>query len=310
MTQPNEATFDKGPEMQSPVSGSMPIELAKRMGIEQEQNEPQPQAQATGQPEDKVAPGEEKAPEASFVNLGLDESDYSLLSTEERQKIAPIMQKIERGVAQRLETASEYEKKAAAWDAALSIPAVVEALENHLGGGANPPKGGEMAKPTQPSELFEVTNDLGDLDGNKLQAAISHSIESTIRQHIGPLKQDIEALRGHVAKTALDAQFETLAHALPGLADHRAEIMDMLAKGEVSSIEAGYDRIQGRLYRQGKLKAKTFAPPPPSPEENKRATVVSERAGPAPNRLNRTRTIGMADHLASAMSEMGVDGFD
>lgn len=307
MTTPDADFVSEGPSMQPPVSGTLPLELAKKLGLDAGAEDPQ--AQPGGQPEETESQGEETGDSTEAqpfpVIPGLDETDISLLSEEERAKLGPIFKKIARAMGQQLEQSAEQTQKAAAWDAALSVPGVVEALKTHLGGedgAAN-----ESANAPQ-----EIVDDLGDLDATKLQAAIAKTVENALSRHVAPLKQDIESLRGHVAKTVLDSQFAALDGALPGLSGYREEVMDLLAKGEASSIETAYDLVRGRLLRQGKLKPEAPKPatPPSSQADRARGTIVSELVGPAPSRVNRYPTKGMTDHLKAAMAELGVDGID
>lgn len=313
--EPNEGASSGGPAMQPPVSGSVSADFARKIGWEGDVEKPQ--AQLPGLPTEGAPQGEEGEPQESDdsgeplpVVPGLDESDYSLLSEEERAKLAPMLKKIERAVNEKMQLSAEAEKKAAAWDAALTIPKVAQALEAHLKGDA----GDDSAQAGPSQDIHSLTNDMGDLDPAKLQGLITQTVEGSLSKAMQPLKQELEALRGHVGQSVVDGQFRALEGKLPGLADHRPAIMDMLAKGEATSIESAYDQIQGRLFREGKLKPSkpsTQAPSaPPSDEQNRRQSVVAERFGPGPARLSRSRTVGMEEHLRGALAALGFDGIE
>jgi hypothetical protein len=225
---------------------------------------------------------------------GIEETDWVTLAPEDQTKLAPILKKVERGVSAKLQETTDWKRKAAAWDSAMSIPAVNDALQRYLEG--------RNASPASPPPKDETESlSFEDLDAGKVRSIVTQTVKEALAESVGPLQQQLAGLFEVVARREMDSQFLGLREKLPGIEEHRAEITQLIAEDKARSVEDAYDLIQGRLARTRKPKLPQM--PSPTPAQEAAATVVSPEAGPLPGHLQPAKSRGMLEHLRAALRE-------
>lgn len=287
----------RGPVLQAPLSTTMPGTPPKNPTFTDAGRSVQPET--SGQPIVQTPPTPSVEADRPPAVPGLDETDWVAMPPEIRTQVAPILKKIERGLTSKFQEAAGLKQKAAAWEAAMMIPGVNDALQRYLDGKTDTGQG----TPSTKDEAEPFANLEDTLDAKTVQDIVTKSISSAIAKELTPLRQQLSGLTEVVAKRELDSEFVTRANTLPGLTEHRQEVIQLLADGKVQTVEDAYDMIQGRLARTRKPQPTFPQPLPSTPAVEVAQTAVSPEAGPTAGRLAPAKTRGMLEHLRAAMRE-------
>ena len=250
-----------------------------------------PQAQPASQSaEPTLTPAKDLVPVPDVP--GIEETDWIALDEDDRRKLAPILNKVQLAVTGKMQEVNELKRKAAAWDSAMSIPSVNDALHRYLEGRG---PGADSA-----SSENEAAAALEDLDPAKIKNLVTKTVKDSLQQAIAPLQQQLAGLFEVVAKRELDSQFLTLRERIPDIETYRDEITRMLAEDKARSVEDAYDMIKGRLSRTQRAKMPRTRE---ATEEEVAQTAIVQESGPTSGRIIPNRSKGMLEHLRAAMRE-------
>lgn len=278
-----------GPVLQAPLSATIPAKEGQMPPKPPTAPEP---PEVSGQPSE-LTPQTPDAPTPSVP--GIEDTDWVALSPEDRARLAPILKKVERGVSAKFQDFAQVKQKAAAWDAALSIREVNDAIQNHLDGKS----GNDTTGAPKPEEEFLNLED--GLDPAKLRDVVAKTVQAELSRAVTPIQQQLSGLYEVVARRELNSQLTDATATLPGIANHRDEIVKLLADGKAQTVEDAYDMIQGRLSR---VKKPTLPQAQaPTPEQVVAQTAVSPEAGPYTGRVSVGKSSGMLEHLRAALRE-------